>query len=149
MSEAMAGITFLALANGAPDIITAVVAGTSDSSTTILIPFGSLYGAAIFSMAFILSQVIFYSKGQEVIIHVRENIVPLGFYIGGTLYIILISLFYGKMNIVVAIIFFSFYIVYSSAHLDTLSMSCTRRGKRRKSRKATRLSPVTRSHRRV
>ena len=41
----MAGITFLALANGAPDIITAVVAGTSDSSTTILIPFGSLYGA--------------------------------------------------------------------------------------------------------
>ena len=145
----MAGITFLALANGAPDIITAVVAGTSDSSTTILIPFGSLYGAAIFSMAFILSQVIFYSKGQEVIIHVRENIVPLGFYIGGTLYIILISLFYGKMNIVVAIIFFSFYIVYSSAHLDTLSMFCTRRGKRRKSRKATRLSPVTRSHRRV
>jgi len=55
----LAGITFLALANGAPDIITAVVAGTSDSSTTVLIPFGSLYGAAIFSMAFILSQVIF------------------------------------------------------------------------------------------
>jgi hypothetical protein len=31
--------------------------------------------------------------------------------VGGTLYIILISLFYGKMNIVVAVIFFSFYIV--------------------------------------
>jgi len=107
----LAGITFLALANGAPDIITAVVAGTSNSDSTVLIPFGSLYGAAIFSMAFILAQVIFYSKGQKVVIHVRENIVPLGFYIGGTLYIILISLFYGKMNIVVAVIFFSFYIV--------------------------------------
>ena len=102
----------MALANGAPDIITAVVAGTSDSDTTVLIPFGSLYGAALFSMAFILSVVIFYSKGQKLVLHVRENVVPLLFYIGGTVYLILISLFYGKMNIVFASIFFSFYIVY-------------------------------------
>ena len=118
MSEALAGITFLALANGAPDIITAVVAGNSDSDTTALIPFGSLYGAALFSMAFILSMVIYYSKGRELVIHVRENVVPLLFYIGGSLYLILISFFYGKMNIVVAIIFFSFYIVYLSLNLD-------------------------------
>ena len=37
--------------------------------------------------------------------------VPLLFYIGGSLYLILISLFYGKMNIVVAVIFFSFYLL--------------------------------------
>ena len=54
----------MALANGAPDIITAVVAGTSSSDTTVLIPFGSLYGAALFSMAFIFSTVIYYSKGR-------------------------------------------------------------------------------------
>lgn len=108
----MAGITFLALANGAPDIITAVVAGTSSSDSTILIPFGSLYGAALFSMAFILSMVIYYSRGKELVLHVRENVVPLLFYLGGTLYLVLVSLFYGKMNIYIAVIFFSFYILY-------------------------------------
>jgi solute carrier family 24 (sodium/potassium/calcium exchanger), member 6 len=71
MSEALAGITFLALANGAPDIITAVVAGTSDSDSTVLIPFGSLYGAALFSMGFILSMVIYYSKGKKLTLNIR------------------------------------------------------------------------------
>ena len=61
----MAGITFLALANGAPDIITAVVAGTSSSDTTVLIPFGSLYGAALFGMGFILATVIKNSPEKE------------------------------------------------------------------------------------
>ena len=58
VSDALAGITFLAFANGAPDIVTAIVAGASTSDSTALIPFGSLYGAAIFDMAFILSRVI-------------------------------------------------------------------------------------------
>ncbi len=61
MSQALAGVTFLAFANGAPDIITAIVAGSSSSSSTALIPFGSLYGAALFDMAFVLSMVIQFS----------------------------------------------------------------------------------------
>jgi len=61
MSDALAGITFLAFANGAPDIITAIVAGSSSSDSTALIPFGSIYGAALFGMAFILAMVIEYS----------------------------------------------------------------------------------------
>ena len=71
MSEALAGITFLALANGAPDILTAIVAGTSSSDSTVLIPFGSLYGAALFSMGFILSMVIYYSKDNKISLNVR------------------------------------------------------------------------------
>jgi solute carrier family 24 (sodium/potassium/calcium exchanger), member 6 len=108
----MAGITFLALANGAPDIITAIVAGTSSSDSTVLIPFGSLYGAALFSMGFILSQVIYYSKGRRLVLNVKETAVPLGFYILGTLYLVLVSILYGKMNIGIAVIFFSFYLLY-------------------------------------
>ena len=71
MSEALAGITFLALANGAPDVVTAIVAGTSDSDSTVLIPFGSLYGAALFSMAFILSMVISFSPSQKLSLNMR------------------------------------------------------------------------------
>jgi hypothetical protein len=54
-------VTFLAFANGAPDVLTAIIAGNSDSSSTALIPFGSIYGALLFSSTFILAKVIVYS----------------------------------------------------------------------------------------
>ena len=110
MSDALAGITFLAIANGAPDIITAVVAGTSSSSSTVLIPFGSLYGAAIFSMGFILATVIkCYPNGLQ--LNIKETLVPLGFYITGTVYLLAVSIFYEKMNIYIALIFLCFYLM--------------------------------------
>jgi sodium/potassium/calcium exchanger 6 len=58
ISPTLAGVTFLAFANGAPDVMTAIIAGSSDSDTTALIPFGSIFGACLFSAAFILSAVI-------------------------------------------------------------------------------------------
>lgn len=59
----MAGVSFLAFANGSPDVLTAVLAGRSSSGSTVLIPFGSIFGASLFSAAFILSAVIFLSPG--------------------------------------------------------------------------------------
>jgi sodium/potassium/calcium exchanger 6 len=59
ISPTLAGVTFLAFANGAPDVLTAILAGASTSASTELIPFGSIFGAALFSLAFILSAVIF------------------------------------------------------------------------------------------
>ena len=112
MSEALAGITFLALANGAPDVVTAIVAGTSDSDTTVLIPFGSLYGAALFSMAFILSMVISYSPQQALVLNMKETLVPLGFYLAGTFYLVAVSFFYQKMNVYIAVAFLCFYLLY-------------------------------------
>jgi hypothetical protein len=43
--------------------LTAVLAGASSSPSTELIPFGSIFGASLFSTAFILSAVIFQSPG--------------------------------------------------------------------------------------
>jgi sodium/potassium/calcium exchanger 6 len=112
MSEALAGITFLAFANGAPDIITAVVAGSSSSDSTALIPFGSLYGGSLFSMAFILSLVIKYSPNKVLALKKAETLVPLGFYLIGTSYLLMVSISYGKMNILLAAIFCSLYLIY-------------------------------------
>ena len=64
ISPTFAGVTFLAFANGAPDVLTAIVAGSSDSDQTVLIPFGSIFGACLFSAAFILSAVIFSLKDK-------------------------------------------------------------------------------------
>ena len=105
----MAGVTFLAFANGAPDVVTAIVASSSSSSSTALIPFGSLYGAALFDMAFVLSMVIQFSPMNRLVLNRREALVPLGFYIFGSLYLIGVSLCYGRMNAGIAGFFLTLY----------------------------------------
>ena len=109
MSQALAGVTFLAFANGAPDVVTAIVAGTSSSESTALIPFGSLNGAALFDMGFVLAMVIQFSPANKLTINKQDALVPLGFYIFGSIYLICVSFFYGKMNIVIALIFLALY----------------------------------------
>ena len=64
-SETLAGVTFLAFANGAPDVLTAIIAGNSSSQETAMIPFGSLFGATIFSCGIILARVIKFSPNSH------------------------------------------------------------------------------------
>lgn len=71
ISPVFAGVTFLAFANGAPDVMTAVVAGSSNSGSTALIPFGSIFGACLFSAAFIFSTVIMLMPKQILTIKPR------------------------------------------------------------------------------
>jgi hypothetical protein len=61
-------------------------------------------------MGFILSIVIsHYPDGLE--LHMRETLIPLGFYIVGTLFLLIVGFGYGKMNIYIAVTFFSLYIM--------------------------------------
>ena len=56
MSESLAAVTLLAIANGAGDVITALVAsGTNDG---ISYNIGSLYGAGLFCMSIIIATTI-------------------------------------------------------------------------------------------
>lgn len=98
ISPTLAGVTFLAFANGAPDVLTAVLAGASTSASTELIPFGSIFGGALFSTAYILSAVIFQSQSKRLKVKSNEILVPLSFYIFGMGFLIIISAAYGKMN---------------------------------------------------
>lgn len=118
----------MAFANGAPDIITAVVAGSSSSSSTALIPFGSLYGAALFDMAFILAMVIQLSPSQSLTLIKREALLPLGFYIFGSLYLIIVSASYGKMNAIIGSFFLALYPMYFLLHQVSLSVTFTKKG---------------------
>ena len=52
MSEGLAGVTLLAFANGAGDVLTAIVAG--DSEEGIAYNIGSLYGAGLFVISYLL-----------------------------------------------------------------------------------------------
>ena len=53
MSEAMAGVTILAFANGAPDIIASFAAG-GDENGGVFISVGSLFGGCLFSATFVV-----------------------------------------------------------------------------------------------
>ena len=61
ISEALAGVTLLAFANGAPDIIAAFAAG-GDENGGVFISVGSLFGGCLFASTFILGVCILYSK---------------------------------------------------------------------------------------
>jgi sodium/potassium/calcium exchanger 6 len=63
-SEALTGVTLLALANGAPDVISSMVAGGDDGGT--LISIGALYGASLFVCNFVFSSVISNSPGKTI-----------------------------------------------------------------------------------
>jgi sodium/potassium/calcium exchanger 6 len=56
MSDSLASVTLLAVANGAGDVITALVA--SGTATGISYNIGSLYGAGLFCASFIISATI-------------------------------------------------------------------------------------------
>lgn len=53
LSESLAGVTLLAFANGAGDVLTAIVA--SDSKEGISYNIGALYGAGLFVITFVVS----------------------------------------------------------------------------------------------
>lgn len=112
----MAGVTFLAFANGAPDVLTAIIAGNSDSDSTALIPFGSIFGALMFSTAIILSQVILNSRTEAAAIGLKVNkadaIKPISFYVGSTIAMLLISLFAKQMTWYYASLFLVAYTCY-------------------------------------
>lgn len=57
MSESLAAVTLLAFANGAGDVITALVAGDTEGGVSYNI--GALYGAGLFVMSMVVSICIF------------------------------------------------------------------------------------------
>jgi solute carrier family 24 (sodium/potassium/calcium exchanger), member 6 len=108
-SEALTGVTLLALANGAPDVISSFVSGGDDGGT--LISIGALYGASLFTCNFVFSSVINASPNQFISIPKKYFVRDVAtFFLVTTLLIIL-----GFMELklyVITIIFFAIYIIY-------------------------------------
>ena len=78
----------------------------------MLIPFGSLYGAAIFEMVIYFGIILEMMPKNGPGLNKKEVLIPLCFYIGGTIYLLLVSLFYKKMNFGIAAAFLALYALY-------------------------------------
>lgn len=79
-----------------------------------MIPFGSLFGAAIFSCAIILARVIKFSPNVHengLKVHRGETIKPILFYLFGSCYLVVVSGFYQKMTWYLASVYLILYVM--------------------------------------
>ena len=89
LSEALAGVTLLAFSNGAGDVITAIVASSSDEGISYNI--GSLFGAGLFVVTVVIALTIKNSPNEIVL---PKDVIyrDVGFYILATLLVIYFGL---------------------------------------------------------
>lgn len=108
LSETIAGVTLLAFANGAPDIIASATAG--DSNGGIFIAVGSLFGACSFGATIVLGYCILKNKGS-VEMPSGQWLRDLLFYLIASS-VILIYGYIGKITQVMAYLFMGIYLLY-------------------------------------
>lgn len=108
-SEALAGVTFVALANGAPDIVTAIAAGGSENPTGYYTALGSIFGANLFTTTVILAGCIFTSRQlkSEAFGTIRDLV----FFIIATVFIVTLGII-TQISLESAIGYFSVYLVF-------------------------------------
>lgn len=109
MSESLAGVTLLALGNGAPDVIASVSAADGGEGG-MFFSIGALTGSGIFVTGVVSAVVILSSpEGIKVLgIHLARDI---GFYLIG-LVLVIIAAIVGELNIYFAAGFFIIYVTY-------------------------------------
>ena len=111
MSEMLAAVTLVALGNGALDVITGIIAsGSGDPANGIFFSIGTLGGACIFVGTMVGGLVVMISKSQIQIkpfIMIRNAAFQIISF--GTL---LLFLFIGKINLIMAIIYVFIYLIY-------------------------------------
>jgi sodium/potassium/calcium exchanger 6 len=106
MSQNLAGVTFLALGNGAPDVISSIVAGEEDFGLEFSI--GALFGAGVFVTCIVLSSVVLFSGSVTLKreLFIRDVILYIA-----ALFILFIFSLRGSISLFEAIGFFSLYIM--------------------------------------
>ena len=109
MSESLAGVTLLALGNGAPDVITALAA-SGDEDGGIFLAVGSLMGGGLF-ISGIVSAVVIFSSDKPIHLLGRTMLRDIGFYIISLL-ILLSASFIGELSLPIGIAFLLLYVSY-------------------------------------
>ena len=108
-SESVAGVTLLALGNGAPDVISSLSAASSDSGGLFL-AVGSLVGGGIF-VSGVVSAVVMLASPKPIHVLGRNFLRDIIFYII-SLAVLIVAALVGELTIWFAITFFVIYIVF-------------------------------------
>mmetsp|Transcript_33268 Transcript_33268/g.32705 ORF Transcript_33268/g.32705 Transcript_33268/m.32705 type:complete len:547 (-) Transcript_33268:112-1752(-) len=127
MSESLAGVTLLALGNGAPDVI-ASISAADGAEGGMFFSVGALTGSGIFVTGVVSAVVILSSKKEIKVlgIHMFRDI---GFYVLG-LVVLVIAAIVGELNIFFAAAFILIYVAYvvTVVIMDTLEKRARKAG---------------------
>jgi sodium/potassium/calcium exchanger 6 len=110
MSEAISGVTLLAFANGAPDILASISAAGEEDGIYIVV--GNLFGACLFASTLVIGRCIGVCP-KEIQMEPQFWNRDLIFYIVTLLMVILYGCI-GRINLLFSLSFFAMYIVYLS-----------------------------------
>lgn len=108
LSQSLAGVTLLAFANGAGDVITAIVASGSPGGVSYNV--GALYGAGFFVLTLVVAFTIVFSP-SEIVVDKSVIFRDIGFYILATLLTIFIA-YQGQITWMSSLSLLLLYIVY-------------------------------------
>jgi sodium/potassium/calcium exchanger 6 len=108
-SEALSGITLIALANGMPDVISCYVASDEETSAGIQLSLGALFGASIFATTIILARVLMNSS--YIWLNKVALIRDLSFYLITNVYLLVIGSL-GNLNLYYAIALYGIYFIF-------------------------------------
>lgn len=108
MSEAISGVTLLAFANGAPDILASISAAGEEDGIYIVV--GNLFGACLFASTLVIGRCIGVCP-KEIQMEPQYWNRDLIFYIL-TLLMVIVYGCIGKINLIFACSFFAMYLVY-------------------------------------
>lgn len=108
LSETVSGVTLLAFANGAPDILAVISAAGEEDG--IYIAVGNLFGACLFSATLVIGRCISVCP-KPIVMESKFWNRDLIFYII-TLTVVLIYGIIGKLNVWLSVSFFAIYAVY-------------------------------------
>jgi len=109
MSESLAGVTFLAFANGAPDVVSALSASGGEADG-IYLAIGALLGAGLF-VTTVVAAVVILSAKKPIQVYPRVFLRDVGFYMLGPV-ILWISAATGKLSLPFSITFLVVYIIF-------------------------------------
>jgi sodium/potassium/calcium exchanger 6 len=91
IGDALAGVTLIALANGAGDVVTAIVA--SGSSDGVAYNIGALFGAGLFVCSIVMTFTISGSPVKPIVVSQDTIYRDMPFYIISTLYVIALGVY--------------------------------------------------------
>lgn len=109
-SESIAGVTLLALGNGAPDVFAAIAAGGDESGLNLQV--SSLIGSSFFIITVVMGLVIYSAEGKTIKLSRNFMIRDLVFLLITCAYLLIILLGFQKFTLAISSGFIIIYIVF-------------------------------------
>ena len=109
LSETLSGVTLLAFANGAPDVMSSIAASSANSEG-IFLSLGAVFGAGLFVTTFVFARVI--SICPDLRVKATETGRDLCFFLSAIVLLFVYAMVFKRINMVQAGVFVGLYIVF-------------------------------------